>query len=170
MQHAARATRPVKPDVQEFKRINLEALPASLRELVTYLGEQLAFKLVDLRGGQMIAIPKKLGLDHSLVYELGAEGAAKLVESFGGATLEIPKADSLHRQLKHRRVIELLDSGATYNRAARETGYSRRHAINIGKQSGGTTIERQLDMFGAAKWHEAHIAPKSSAPATLDPL
>lgn len=164
------ATRPAKQDSNEFKRINLDALPASLRELVTYLGEKLAFKLVDLRGGQMIAIPKKLTPDHSLVYELGAEGAAKLVESFGGATLEIPKADSLHRQLKHRRVIELLDGGATYNRVAHLTGYSRRHAINIGKQSGGTSQERQFDMFGAGKWHEAHSAPMPSASTAPDPL
>ncbi len=145
---------PAKPDEQEFTRINLDALPAMLRTLVSYLGERLAFKLVSLRGGQTLLIPKKLSPDHSLVYELGFESAAKLVDSFGGEVLQIPKDDSLVRQLRHRRVVELIDSGATYNRVAQLTGYSRRHAISIGKQSGGIAPERQLDMFGAAKWHE----------------
>ena len=103
------------------------------------------------------------GVNHAFVAmteELFAVCSPEVLEAFGGEMLTIPKADSLHRQLKHRRVIELLDGGATYNRAASLTGYSRRHAINIGKQSGGTTTERQFDLFGAGKWHEAHGTSK----------
>lgn len=132
---------------KQLARINLGSLHPAIGRLVSYLGEQLAFKLIELRGGQMIKIPKRAKLEHPLAQDLGLKNMAKLCEAYGNQEVSVPKNDKLFQQLRHRRVIELLDKGATLNQAAAETGYTKRHVCNIAKGNLEDMAYLQPDLF-----------------------
>ena len=119
------------PVSQLVEQVSVDALPAGLRRLVSYLGDALAYKLVQLRGGSYVAVPKSVNPEHPLCDLLGAVDYATLVNRFGGEKIEVPKDDSLLRQLRHSRVRELLALGYTAGYVARATHYTRRQVLNI---------------------------------------
>lgn len=113
--------------------INTALLPPALRELVRVLGEADALRLVGRTGGGRITIPKRNRVTamHPLAVLLGEVGFGKLVAEYEGETLELPNADAYLRELRHEQVRQLRTQGLSMDGIARETGYSRRHVINI---------------------------------------
>lgn len=151
-----------------MSKINLDRLPAELRELVRVLGESAAFKLVERRGGGRLIVPKKVHPDHRLMDELGLKAFADLVAHYGSEVLELPKYDSVTRQLRHQRVRRLRVEGRTHDRIAIETGYTRRQVINILAADDDLVPSSQLDLFGAPlliSEEEADGADQAPAPA-----
>lgn len=129
--------------------INLQLLPAALRDLVRALGEAAAFKLVERRGGGRLIVPKKVHPEHRLMDELGLQVFAALVDAYGGEVLVLPKYDSVARQLRHERVRKQRAAGFTIDRVAIATGYTRRQVINILQVAPEDRCYGQLDMFDA---------------------
>lgn len=149
--------------------IALHKLPTQLRMLVRLIGEAAAYRLVEQRGGTPLTVPHRLsGRAHfDLVELLGPPAIAALIAELPGQTLQLPKNDSLLRQLRHQRVVELRGQGLTQAAAARATGYTVRQVINILNRNGVAMPPEQDDLFPelmaparapatAAASHQAH--------------
>lgn len=149
--------------------IALHKLPTQLRMLVRLIGEAAAFRLVEQRGGTPLTVPRRVSgrADFDLVELLGAPAMAALIAELPGQTLQLPKNDSLLRQLRHQRVVELRAQGLTQAAAARATGYTVRQVINILNRNGFPVAPEQDDLFPelatparapalAAADHQAH--------------
>ena len=124
--------------VPQLPSIALHKLPPQLRLLVRVMGEASAYRLVELRGGTPITVPQSL---HSpagvaLAELLGAAAAARLIDGLVGQTLQLPKNDSVLRQLRHQRVLELRGQGMRLAAVALATGYTVRQVINICNRNG----------------------------------
>ena len=150
-------------------RINVERLPRGLRVLVTDLGEALAYKLVHLRPGNYIDVPKKLHPEHPLHDALGAHDYALLIARRGGERIEVPKDDAMLLQVRHARVRELREQGLSHNAIARRTHYSRRQVINILNDGSEDRAFMQPDLFAALAAPAAAVAHKSRPPKAKAP-
>lgn len=178
---AARATAP--------KAIALHQLPPQLRMLVRAMGEGPAFELVKQRGGTMITIPKSLIAETSatalLLALVGAAPAAALVREMGDQRMVLPKYDSVLRQLRHQRVIDLRTTGCDIAQIALTTGYTTRSVIYIlndarlpGLSFAQSMAELQrsgqMDLFDAPCMHGgaalAEALAHEPAPAAHDPF
>lgn len=147
-----------------MSKINIDRLPAELRELVRVLGEAAAFKLVERRGGSRLIVPKKVHPDHRLMDELGLKAFADLVAHYGSAVLDLPKYDGVVRQVRHQRVRLLRGQGKTHDRIAVETGYTRRHVINILAGDDDVVSRAQLDLFGEPVEAAEAVAERAELP------
>jgi len=147
--------------------IALHRLPVQLRMLVRVMGEAGAFQLVQARGGTPFTVPKHLHSPQGeRLVELCAspDAAARLVSEMPGETIQLPKYDSVVRQLRHQRVVQLRRDGRQLAEIAMAVGYSVRQVINVlnaGTLPGVPTDDQdgrphrdQLDMFG----HEDDLA------------
>lgn len=115
----------------ESNPVNLAALPTALRELVQVLGEADAFRLIGAHGGARVTVPKTPGAEHPLRMAFSEKGFALFVRHYGGETMELPKGDAYLRELRHDQVRQARVRGQKVDEIAEETGYSRRHVINI---------------------------------------
>lgn len=118
--------------------IALHKLPAQLRQLVRVMGEAPAYRLVELRGGTPLTVPHSLHSPAGLALAdlVGAAPAAALAAVMPGETLQLPKNDSVLRQLRHQRVLELRGQGLRLASVALATGYTVRQVINICQRNG----------------------------------
>lgn len=147
-------------------QIALHRLPVQLRMLVRVMGEAGAFQLVQSRGGTPFTVPKHLHSPQGeRLVELcnSPEAAALLVRELPGETIQLPKYDSVVRQLRHQRVMQLRRDGRQLAEIALTVGYSQRQVINVlnaglpgcAADELDTARDRdQLDMFG----HEDDLA------------
>lgn len=120
-------------------------IPDFVVELVEQLGGNVAFKLLELYGGQVLYVPVQAASDHPMRATLGGAGFEALVKAFPGERLELPKNDSLTRQHRHRLVLTLLERGYKHNEIAARTNYTRRHVINV--LNAAAVVVPQLDLF-----------------------
>lgn len=122
----------------QLPSIALHKLPVQLRMLVRVMGEASAYRLVELRGGTPYTVPQSLfsPAGQVLVEMVGASPAAALIAELPGQTLQLPKNDSVLRQLRHQRVLELRAQGLKLATIALATGYTVRQVINICQRSG----------------------------------
>jgi hypothetical protein len=144
----------------DANRINLERLPVGLRRFVGSFSEQLAYKLISVRGGTQIGVPKSLIFDHPLHHDLGSELYAELVDKRGGEVLEVPKDDAIVMQHKHARVRELRGAGHSRDAVARLTGYSWRQVVNICNAGDEACAFVQPDLFAALPTVKAAHKPR----------
>jgi hypothetical protein len=135
------------PRTEPSHNIPDEALPAALRELVRVLGDADALRLIGQLGGARITVPTKATSDHKLRLALSAEGFERLVAEYTGEVLELPKGDAYLRVLRHDQVRLCREQGMTVDETAEQTGYSRRHVINIIGGHGAGVDEHTMDMF-----------------------
>jgi len=115
----------VSAQPEDLELIEVEALPATLRELVEKIGLPDAYRLCRERGGVRIYIPYQARPDCQLARIVSMEAVRALVEHWQGETIEVPKAETLLRQLRDREI-----------RAARRQGVpraelARRHNLTI---------------------------------------
>lgn len=140
-----------------------QAMPASLRELVRVLGDAGALRLTGVYGGQCVRVPAKPHADHPMRAGLGDATFEALVAECAGISLDVPKCDGFLRELRHEQVRQYREQGLTLNEIAGETGYSRRHVINIIYGDEGTDT-KTIDMFAQ------DAAPVSHAGSANDPF
>jgi hypothetical protein len=120
--------RAAKPDLTAINPLNL---PPQLRKLMRVLGEAAAYKLVEQRGGSYVIVPKRFVAEHDLHEVLGTQAFMALIEACGSETLQLPKYDSVLRQVRHQRVMELLGKGYLLREVALKVNYTVRQVINI---------------------------------------
>lgn len=105
--------------------IDVDELPPKLRLMIKDIGFAAAVKLAQALGGTSLYVPGEVGPNHALEV-IGPEAFALLVEHYGNTNITLTKADSLFRQVRHRRVIDLAASGKRVREIAMDTGYSAR--------------------------------------------
>lgn len=134
--------------------IKPEALPASVRELARVLGDGEALRLLGQYGGARLPGLMRMREDHPFRVFLGEDSFQKLVAHYGAETPDLPKCDGYLRELRHELVRQCRAQGLTIDETAEETGYTRRHVINImgGDASAADTFTR--DMFEADDDHQ----------------
>lgn len=158
------------------KHVNLQLLPPQLRMLVRIMGEQPAFKLVEVRGGTPIVVPVKVSPDHWLMDIVGPQAFAALVNEMAGMTTDLPKADAIFRQWRHQRVHALVGGRMTDAEIALATGYTRRHVINIRQAeaehaaAGGDGNPAQFDLFAAVDAELDATLGADAGPTAHDPF
>lgn len=150
-------------------RLAHQALPASLRQLVEELGEAGALRFTGVYGGQRVVVPKKPLPDHPMRAALGDKLFETLVGRCTGLALDVPKCDAFLRELRHEQVRQYREQGLTMDEVAGETGYSKRHVINIvhGK---GEVDTYTMDMFDQDKPVAPQAAPRNYAGMANDPF
>lgn len=134
--------------------INVELLPPNLRLLCRVLGPRKAFELSKRRGGVPLRVPVRASLDHWLVDIIGFDGLQSLVDALAGEYIDVPKYDKVLQQLRHQQAHACLAAGMSMSNTAIETGYTKRHVVNIQASLQEATGERysparrgQRDMF-----------------------
>lgn len=154
---------PAKPAIDYTPQgIALHRLPPQLRILARLMGEAPAYRLVQTLGGTPYSVPAAVHSAHfdRLVDICGSvHAAAALVAELPGHRLELPKYDSVLRQLRHQRVVELRQQGRRLADVALATAYGVRQVINILNRAGlaeadldgqAPAAAGQGDMFDAA--------------------
>lgn len=111
--------------------VNIDRLPPMLRRLCRAMGSRKAFELCRHRGGVPLQVPAKASLEHWLVGIIGLDGLQGLVDAFGGELIDVPKYDKVLMQLQHQQVHACLMAGLGPTRTALQTGYTKRHVLNI---------------------------------------
>jgi hypothetical protein len=127
--------------------IKPEALPASVRELARVLGDNDALRLLGAFGGARLPGLMRMKEDHPFRVFLGEESFGKLVAHYGSETPDLPKCDGYLRELRHELVRQCRAQGMTIDETAEETGYTRRHVINIMGGEGAAADTFTRDMF-----------------------
>ncbi len=74
-------------------------LPRRVAELAEVAGLAAALKLVELRGGRRVYIPKTADAGHWLAEHIGLPALAVLAARYGGADMEIDRCCGLRRAL-----------------------------------------------------------------------
>lgn len=155
----------------------LAKLPPQLKVLVRVMGEGAAFRVIKWLGGTSFTWPKSRRSPQftQLAEIAGLEAADTAVEHLGGQTWQLPKYDSVLRQLRHARVVELKRvEGLSNPEVALRTGYTVRQVINICNEAGLAQAERdafmaaQGDLFAGPAGSGAEPvgrAPDAAAPA-----
>lgn len=162
-------------------QIDLRQLPPLLRLMVRAMGERSGFELVKLRGGTLLTIPhsvKKGSSAYRLLVDLvGAPAADALVGAMPGRRVMLPKYDSVMRQLRHTRVVDLRNAGHRLMHIALATGYTIRSVINIlnAAKLPGLSFEQSMAEIGRAGQRDlfdalAHECPAEPVPAAHDPF
>jgi hypothetical protein len=150
-------------------RLAHEALPASLRQLVDELGEAGALRFTGVYGGQRVSVPKQPLAEHPMRAALGGILFETLVDRCAGLSMDVPKCDGFLRELRHEQVRQYREQGLTMDEIAGETGYCRRHVINILHGEAGVDTHT-LDMFAEPKPTAPLAAPRSYAGMANDPF
>ncbi|MDE1461886.1 Mor transcription activator family protein [Spartinivicinus poritis] len=115
-----------------FHQINLEKLPATLRDLIDCIGVTATYQLSLHFGGRPLYVPKYP--ERSLLQDkIDHEALHKLSLQFAGATLEIPKHDHFDRQLRDIAIIQETQQGASRRELSQKYGLCLRHIGNIRK-------------------------------------
>lgn len=111
--------------------VNVDLLPPNLRWLCRVLGPRKAFELAKQRGGVPLRVPVRASLEHWLVDIIGIDGLQALVEARAGEYVDVPKYDKVTQQLRHQQAHACLAAGMSMSNTALETGYTKRHVVNI---------------------------------------
>lgn len=111
--------------------IQAEALPASIRELAEAIGHGDALRFIGQHGGARVRVPKTVDEDSPLRAGMSPAGYERLVRYYSGGSFDVPKGDAYLRALRHEQVRQARTRGLTVDAIAEETGYTRRHVINI---------------------------------------
>jgi hypothetical protein len=94
---------------------------SELSELVSLLGQEAAFILMDMHAGTRISIPKVIPADHPLRAALGDEATALLTTYYAGSMLLVPMARSWRAPIYRAK-------GLTFREMAKRLGCSEKAA------------------------------------------
>jgi Mor transcription activator family len=102
-----------------------------LNQLVNDLGIDLASKLSDLLGGQVMLV-SNTGYISSISRYLTPADAQKLKLHYAGLKIYIPsKVENKEMEIRNEKIIRRINRGASINMVASEFGLSRRHIQRI---------------------------------------
>ncbi len=111
------------PDLDDA---TLALLPKRVRELVEVVGITAALKIVDLRGGGRLEVPRRAKPEHWLVEHIGLDALVKLVAYYDGERIEIDRCANLALMIKERLIVAEFERGASNWQLAQKHGYTER--------------------------------------------
>lgn len=113
-----------------LEKVDVADLPPLAQELVRLIGFSATMRLVDLRPGLPIYIPKEASDVHALAV-IGMGAFKKLVEAFGGESVTVPNCKLALTKLRHRNARKLRAQGYSQTEVAHLTGITPRQVRNI---------------------------------------
>jgi hypothetical protein len=116
--------------------------PAELHELTSLIGIPATFRLIELRAGTRVRVPKTVNQGTKLAREIGLASARQLAERWGGDDLKVPLA-------RHWRARVYRARGDSYSTIARRLGVNEGTVHTYLRNAGMTNRPTaQLDLFG----------------------
>lgn len=134
----------VDPDIDP---VIYALLPKRVAELADVVGLANALKLVELRGGRRIYVPKKAHEKHWLIPHIGMAALEKLAERYASLNIEIDRCQGLKRAI----IVAEFERGVSTSILAESYGCTERNIrfmanASIGKpQSKALKPENNLD-------------------------
>jgi len=116
-----------------------ELLPKRVAELADVVGLEAALKLVELRGGRRLYVPKHATAQHWLVPYIGLTAVEQLAAHYQGADIEIDRCQDLKRAI----IVAEFERGVSTSILAEHYGCTERNIrymvnANIGKPKSKT--------------------------------
>lgn len=122
-------------------------LPKRVAELVEVVGLAAALKIVELRGGGRLEVPKRVKVEHWLVEHIGLEALTKLVDYYNGERIEIDRCADLVRSIQERIIVAAHDAGASNWQLAQQYNYTERGIRKLRKRVENARPSANLDLF-----------------------
>lgn len=117
---------------------------AGAERLVEIIGPDATMKLIERFGGEMRTyVPQKPSVTHRWLAVLSREDFEEVCAEFGGKHISLPKHATV--DLKKRRILELLERGASVRKVAKACNTSERYVYSVA--SGLGADPRQLHLF-----------------------
>jgi len=129
------------------KKLPVEFLPASVRELVDVVGVDAALAIVHERGGVRLCVPRYARTDHWLVTVVGIDALEALVEVYAGEEIDIPRCVDALRALREQQIYNDYIDGSTQAALARKYGYTERGIRKLLRRIGVQSAQEQLGLF-----------------------
>jgi DNA-binding CsgD family transcriptional regulator len=130
---------------------SLALLPKRVAELVKVVGVTAALKLVELRGGRRLEVPKHVKPGHWLVAHIGLEALSKLVAYYGEERIEIDRCAyvirALKEQAKEKAIVTEYANGASNAQLAEKYHYTERGIRKLRKRLERQQPSPNLDLF-----------------------
>lgn len=109
-------------------------MPASLRELVGYVGIKIAIKLVKTFGGRGVYVPTNPTDQHVICTTLLTAEAKLLADAYGGEQINVPSCATYIKKKRDRRIVSLRNSGKTIGWLSEQFNLSERAIFEITRQ------------------------------------
>lgn len=115
--------------------------PAELSWLTSLIGIPATFRLIELRHGTRVRVPKTVNQGTKLAREIGLQAARSLAKRWGGDDLKVPLA-------RHWRARVYRARGESYSTIARRLGVNEGTVHTYLRAAGMTgQASPQLDLF-----------------------
>lgn len=116
----------------------VDALPATARELVEVMGLDATIDLVKAFSGDDLKIPSAVNgtsrMWAILVETVGPEAAAKLVARYANTVIYVAKCQAGLMKHRDREIIRRFDAGEPFDVLRREYKFTRRHLYRVLKK------------------------------------
>lgn len=128
-------------------RLPLDLVPAKLREIADYCGEDTMWLIWRDYGGCHLAVPRpdNLNIEHKLSRLLGSAAAFQFCGAYGGEILSIAKADAAKRAVRNALIQRARQQGKDLSALARQYDLTERQIMTICRNTQEQTP--QLDLF-----------------------
>lgn len=128
---------------QEFRPY----LPGVLAFIADEIGDELAVRLAELKGGREIYIPKNPGPETSLAKLVGLENAQRLFKLLGSGKLLVPAGNIGGQTGRRQRVAMLLDQGISHSEIAAQVDVHLRTVERVAASLRDPKNRNQGDFF-----------------------
>lgn len=112
----------------------LALLPSRVAELIDVVGLAAALKLVNLRGGRRLEVPKRAKPEHWLVEHIGLDAFAKLVAYYNGERIEIDRCAKLLETIEQQALVADIHNGLSTAQLAEKYSYTERNIRYLKKR------------------------------------
>lgn len=128
-----------------LENVDVKDLPPLAQELVALIGFSAVIRLVELRPGIPMFVPKTLHPEHGLIGAIGQKSAEALVKHYGGETITVPNCKRALCKIRHRQIRQSRNDGYSQTEAALLYGITPRQVRNI--DSAEPKVEMNLRLF-----------------------
>jgi len=132
----------IQPD-----NLAIDLLPSRIADLVEVIGLKAALKIVELRGGIRLCVPKKATPDHWLAEHIGIEALTQLCKIYGGEIIEIDRCAAALRAVFEASIVREHDAGASNSELARRHGYTERGIRKLRRRVESRAPSLNYDLF-----------------------
>jgi hypothetical protein len=134
-------------DAAPLDDATLALLPRRVAELVEVAGLAAALKIVELRGGGRLEVPKHVKPGHWLIEHIGLEALTKLVAYYNGERIEIDRCVKVLTMLKEREIVAEFNNGSSNGQLARKHNMTERGIRILRKRVEQAEPSANLDLF-----------------------
>ncbi len=128
---------------------DLPLLPNSINALVQVIGLNATLKLVEMRGGRCLDVPRRAKPTHWLVPHIGQAQLANLVAIYGGEHLEIARCAALMRAIQEQAIVADFAGGLSNSQLAEKYRMTIRGITGLRRRVEQAAPSVNLDVFTA---------------------